>query len=430
MSTRSADATILGYRYQFDYSIMKILEQGNNTKQIELEGLEDIDITNDDFIHLYQCKYYSKTEYNHSEIKDAIIAMFKHFLNNQDKNYKYYLYGHFQKGTDKYKDTFQILKDSFLSKKEDSTKQLKLVVEASDEVICAFQQKLNIKIDGISFEEQEKQILEKFKSHFPNQNMDDDFFYYLYLSNARNIIHEICSKSDNRIITKKELLEKLQKTRCIIHNNILIGIDVNKYKKEIKKEIAKLLRSRGTTNNYPATRFIILDIPNEELEAYGIPNFCCKILEQLHNKFSSPKSPNSARRQNLDCFYPYFILPKFSPENLKKIKLYLYKTNHFILDDVPFLGAEYLFENMVSLKFNNDLFRPFRILKNIENIKTISSEIQKNKSEQQDLAQIQYINFYRDKNGINTLFDLEYANFHIQQKSIEMLEEMLQEIIP
>ena len=91
MSNRSANATILGYLYQFDFSISKILDTPEND-EIELEGLEDIDITQDNEKNLYQCKYYSETEYNHSVIKDAIIAMFTHFQKNKDKKYRYYLY--------------------------------------------------------------------------------------------------------------------------------------------------------------------------------------------------------------------------------------------------------------------------------------------------------------------------------------------------
>ena len=87
MGNRSANATILGYLYQFDFSISKILDTPEND-EIELEGLEDIDITQDDETKLYQCKYYSETEYNHSVIKDAIISMFTHFQINKDKKYK------------------------------------------------------------------------------------------------------------------------------------------------------------------------------------------------------------------------------------------------------------------------------------------------------------------------------------------------------
>ena len=54
MSNRSANATILGYLYQFDFSISKILDTPEND-EIELEGLEDIDITQDNAKNLYQC---------------------------------------------------------------------------------------------------------------------------------------------------------------------------------------------------------------------------------------------------------------------------------------------------------------------------------------------------------------------------------------
>ncbi|EGJ36085.1 hypothetical protein HMPREF9389_2301 [Streptococcus sanguinis SK355] len=41
---RSATNTIKGYFYQFDKSILEILEQSNETNIVTIEGVEDIDI--------------------------------------------------------------------------------------------------------------------------------------------------------------------------------------------------------------------------------------------------------------------------------------------------------------------------------------------------------------------------------------------------
>ena len=63
---REAIDTIKGYYYQFDYFILKLLEEKNKDVYIYLEGIEDIDIENIDSRIAVQCKYYDKTEYRHS----------------------------------------------------------------------------------------------------------------------------------------------------------------------------------------------------------------------------------------------------------------------------------------------------------------------------------------------------------------------------
>ncbi|MBZ2038042.1 hypothetical protein K1J08_09215 [Streptococcus sanguinis] len=61
---RSATNTIKGYFYQFDKSILEILEQSDETNIVTIEGVEDIDIEKDDEIQFFQCKYYEKTDFN------------------------------------------------------------------------------------------------------------------------------------------------------------------------------------------------------------------------------------------------------------------------------------------------------------------------------------------------------------------------------
>ena len=156
MSNRSANATILGYLYQFDFSINKILDSQEND-EIELEGLEDIDITQDNETNLYQCKYYSGTEYNHSVIKPAITSMFNHFQKNKNKNknYKYYLYGHFKSGTEKYYNHIdskekenKLIKEHLISSDEETVSKL------DDIEFNSFRERLKINIKAPCFEEQ------------------------------------------------------------------------------------------------------------------------------------------------------------------------------------------------------------------------------------------------------------------------------------
>lgn len=69
---RDAIDTITGYYYQFDYYILQLLNLTKDTDTVIIEGVEDVDISEDGIQKAVQCKYYAKTEYNHSIIASPI----------------------------------------------------------------------------------------------------------------------------------------------------------------------------------------------------------------------------------------------------------------------------------------------------------------------------------------------------------------------
>lgn len=104
MTDRTAIDTIKGYFYQFDYAIAKLLELGNDTDTIIVEGIEDVDISTATEETAIQCKYYAKTEYNHSVIAKPIRLMLDHYkevVNGNKQRINYKLYGYFQSGQTK-----------------------------------------------------------------------------------------------------------------------------------------------------------------------------------------------------------------------------------------------------------------------------------------------------------------------------------------
>ncbi|MBC2257463.1 hypothetical protein HCB51_04260, partial [Listeria booriae] len=100
MADRDAVDTIKGYFYQFDCFILQVLNLTKEEDRLTIEGIEDIDITKADETTAIQCKYYSKTEYNHSVIKPAIILMLQNYVAtlHEEKKLKYIIYGHYKTG--------------------------------------------------------------------------------------------------------------------------------------------------------------------------------------------------------------------------------------------------------------------------------------------------------------------------------------------
>ena len=77
--SRSAEATIKGFIYQFDASIRHILEAGPND-QITIEGIEDVDVSDGVSVKAIQCKYYEGTKLTNSVLRDIVEPMLKgHF---------------------------------------------------------------------------------------------------------------------------------------------------------------------------------------------------------------------------------------------------------------------------------------------------------------------------------------------------------------
>lgn len=413
MSNRSANATILGYLYQFDFSISKILDTPEND-EIELEGLEDIDITQDNEKNLYQCKYYSETKYNHSVIKDAIISMFTHFQENKDKKYRYYLYGNFKSGVDKYyNETTSKEKRNELIKNNFLHKNGCVVLKFDDHELSAFSERLIVDLKAPRFEEQESKIIEKLKKFFPKHD-DVNFVESVYLSNARTIISKLSSKKAERTITRKKLINELLEKKENIENCIFFPYN-KKYINHVKQCIRNQYLIPHTITKKPASRFFILDITNEEFETLGKGKICDLIIK-YHEKFSCIKSNRA------DCFYPFFILPNLSNEKLKKIKNELHLNGKFILDEHPFNGSNKSYTHIIDERFNNDDFKPIKILSSHNEIEnTLEEIIKQNKNNQ--LKEVQIFDFYRIS---TTKFNKEdLLLFHFPQNSVDMLEEFI-----
>ena len=171
MNNRDATDTIKGYFYQFDHYIMEILKNSNENTLVYTEGIEDIDIVNLNKTTAVQCKYYEKTTYNHSVIKESILFMLRHYKENKDKNIHYHIYGHYKSGQEKLPNDFDIefLKTNFLTYVRNKEKfEEHIILNISDEELNQFLSRLDINIYGLNFNEQNKQIIVSIKGTSKN----------------------------------------------------------------------------------------------------------------------------------------------------------------------------------------------------------------------------------------------------------------------
>lgn len=324
MNNRQANDQIKGYFYQFDKTIVEILKS-EETSNIHIESIEDIDIENPNEYEAIQCKYYSKQEYNHSVIKPAIIFMFKHYLKNIDKNLKYTIYANFKEGQDKLPQNLELsfFKKNFLEyTKYDIFHKVYEEENASDVQIQSFIDNLAIDIYADEYELQEKKIKKILK-----EELDcSDELVDLYFIKAGSIIKELAIKESerDRVINKRQFLSMLTDVNIILDKWYLLKIGKEKYAKIIRKKYF------SKQNISPYERFFILDCFNET-NLHNIK----KMIMIISNKWSklSKRTP--------DPFCPYIVLANIEANTIVELKGLLNTEDFRLIDGYDYYGAHF-----------------------------------------------------------------------------------------
>lgn len=367
MTDRSATDTIKGYFYQFDLAILKILQLEEETDEITVEGIEDIDIKNATEEVAIQCKYHSKTEYNHSGIGKPIRLMLNHFkevLNGKQNKIKYLYFGHFKSGHEKFPSllTLDFLKSNLLTYKKDTIEfkyynDLKL----SDDELTSFLKNLEIDINAKSYEAQLKEIFTCLK----NQNLFncDDFeaenFYY---NNALKIISNLAKQDDiaKRKITKKDFLVQINSKQVLFHKWFA------QYKG--KKKLLSDIRAKyfSEYNNSPFERFFFVGVNSSNYlrsDLKSIVHFVSKKYSQL-----SKLSP--------DSFCPYIHIFGISTSELIELKTELISENFKFKDGFDFNGATFNPKSIIEkATYYNGI--KIKIIDELNNIESVFNEISK-----------------------------------------------------
>jgi len=208
---RSAVEPIKGYFYQFDYSISRIFDLENLDDQIEIEHVEDLDIKTATEQTAIQCKYYEKTEYNHSVIAKPLRYMLTHYMstkNNPKEKYNYKLYGYYAKGQEKLKlpmSTDYLIRKFLAYKQDNQERRHHEEVGATKKDIEEFLNVLDIDINAKGYGEQIQAIINSIMEQFSCTEFEAEHYYY---NNALKVIKDLAVNSDvgKRTIKKKNSL--------------------------------------------------------------------------------------------------------------------------------------------------------------------------------------------------------------------------------
>lgn len=367
MSNRDATDTIKGYFYQFDYSISRLLELENIEDSITIEGIEDVDIKTLNEDTAIQCKYYAKTEYNHSVIAKPIRLMLNHFKdvkNGLKTSVKYYLYGHYKEGQDKlvFPITKDFLKEKYLMYTKDKIPHSHHTeLGLTDKDLEDFLKKLTIDINAIDYNEQLEKILKLLEKQFICSRFEAEHYYY---NNALKIIKEKATKDNvhDRKISKRELIEKIDNKQLLFNEWFVIYKGKQQLLSNIKREYFTNL------NTSPFERFFLLEIENTSYQRSDLKELIFLISRKWSNISKRTPTP----------FCPYIYIHNISENELLEIKKELYQENFRFVDGFDFYGASFS-PKSICIPANHDNQVKIKIINDITHLKLTLNEVTKTK---------------------------------------------------
>ena len=339
MTDRSAVDTIRGYFYQFDLSILSVLQLTSLNDSVEIECVEDLDIRTATEVTATQCKYYAKTEYNHSVIKDAVKHMVSHFketLAGTKPKISYSIKGHYASGQEKLDGGIDVefLKKHFLTYSEGKgtakiTRFHHSELDLSNADLGDFLNRLTIDVRAKDFDEQYREVLEDIRAIFGGTPFSAEYFYY---NNALAVIRELSIKATpaERSITKVDFLARIN-TATVLFNEWFVE------KKGKKAHLAALRQEYFTELNVsPYERCFLVE---------AAASSCLRSdLKDLLFELSRKWAKLSAREPVPFC--PYIYIHGISNGELLALKQEISTEGFKVVDGHDFQGAAF---NVLSI---------------------------------------------------------------------------------
>ena len=281
---RTADHTIQGFLYQFNKTLLEILNSSDES-EITVEGIiEDIDIANLAGITAIQCKYHETQEkFSLSVLYKPLLQMMQYYCNNPGHQINYILFAHFPNLAN---DDNSLIDKQALEKALSSTnKDYKTYINDIegkidlDNFLKCFRFELGSSFDDIVdevFQALQKAGIEK---------SDIDTLAY------PNAIHHIATMSANhdeksRKITKQQLLKKLQTIKKTAISRWTLALKTRRQLLENKKRQL----SQGLGINARLRYFVMFSKSLEDFDQ-EIVMFIDDYLKNYHHKTAHTQTP-------------------------------------------------------------------------------------------------------------------------------------------
>lgn len=240
MPDRSATATIKGYHYQFDKTILEILSL-DDAGYVTVEGLEDVDVSTTVSTTAIQCKYYAAQKYSPAGVRDAVIAMLDDFVEREATSgpyIDYFLYGYFKEVSKMPKSLdLNYLQDMLRWKTTKPPAERDYQVEngSSDEQLRRFLTHFRM-ASADSFEDQQESVMRAIQREYGCHREEAELHFY---SNALNRVVTLASEPDvaRRVVSKAQFISDTNKARTLFNVWFLQWRGKEAYLAAVKKEL-------------------------------------------------------------------------------------------------------------------------------------------------------------------------------------------------
>lgn len=407
-TNRAANATIKGYLYQFDLAIVQLLSAQSLNAAIVIEGIEDVDFSDENGVELTQCKYYEGTEYNHSVIKDAVIHLVRHYHGaGGGANFSYKIYGHYKSGQTKLPDpiTVDFLKANFLTyTSKNKTHEVHVDLSLSDSQLSAFIGLLTININAISFDQQQSNIEKLLVSHINGCSKSDalDFFYPLAATTIQQLA--IQKNEAERKISKTEFIDKINKKDATFSRWMALLHGEKYYANLLRK---KYFPSRSN-KIFKAARIFIIDASGE----LDIPKIAA-LLGRIVSRFSHTEHK---RTPSEDRFCPFVLLQGVSDNNLVEVKEKLLSSGVNISDGHAFKGAKFSPARLADWPTKDNPVK-INLIGCLEQLDSVISEIKN--------VAIEVFEFHKDSQISSAAIKSQIIHHRIRIDSISLIAEVI-----
>ena len=341
--SRDATATIQGYIFQFDATILSLCNL-TGTVTLDIEVIEDFDIATSDVTELFQCKYYEATRLTPATIRDAILPMLKGFLNlpPQDRSRRrFHLYGYFKDSTpgDQSLDLSDV--KSALTRREAVNKgtttqfvthDIQKELGATDDELKAFASQLTIHITS-RVDDHRRETIESLKRSCSVSAVEAELFVY---PTARTLISTMACSADptKRRLSRAEFIARISPTRALFNHWSLREHGEAEYCSRIRREYF------SQRNIDAISRVFIVDAMLSPSDA-DLLSLC----HALRRKWSSH---GVRRRPDSERYAPILYIRDLSQERLVTLKTSLHHDAARFVDGYPFLGATFAVDHLLS----------------------------------------------------------------------------------
>lgn len=233
--SRSADASIAGYLYQFDKSILEILK-APDASTVVLEGYEDVDLRSPGPLVAIQCKYHQSGKFSLKKIRDPLRAMLKTF--DEGHKFQYRLYGHYGQQEDGIPKRLNLDELRTALTKEGTKGTVRYYESFSTSTLEGFLESFEI-VDGPSLSDQRDAVLAELRNALGGSDDDAGDLHY---PNAVSMVLDIAASPSEtaRTVQRAAFIEALDRRKDLFSRWHREFLGTDRYLKSVERRIKSL----------------------------------------------------------------------------------------------------------------------------------------------------------------------------------------------